>query len=124
MPRRARIVNETRGTVLAERAELATSTWSRGRGLLGRRELPAGAGLIISPCNSVHCFFMAFSIDVIYVDRAYRVVRLAPDLRPFRVGPIVLSARDVIELPVGTIPATGTQVGDQLRVEIDEAAGG
>lgn len=112
-----RITNQTRGAVLAERAAIASSWWARGRGLLGRRALPPGEGLIIRPCNSVHCFFMAFPIDVVYVDRAYRVVRLAPELRPNRIGPLVLKARDVIELPAGTVAATGTQVGDQLVVE-------
>jgi uncharacterized protein len=112
-----RIINQSRDGLLAERAAVATSPWARGKGLLGRRDLPAGEGLIIRPCNSVHCFFMSFTIDVIYVDRSYRVVRLAPHLRPNRVGPIVLSARDVIELPAGTIAATGTRVGDQLAVE-------
>jgi uncharacterized membrane protein (UPF0127 family) len=87
--------------------------------LLGRRELPAGEGLIIRPCNSVHCFFMAFPIDVIYVDRDYRIVRLAPDLRPNRVGPLVMRARDVIELPAGVIAATGAQVGDLIEATAD-----
>jgi uncharacterized protein len=112
---RMRIVNRTRDAVLAERAELASGWWARARGLLGRRALPAGEGLIIRPCNSVHCFFMAFPIDVIYVDRDYRIVRLAPNLRPNRVGPLVMGARDVIELPAGVIAATGAAVGDQLE---------
>jgi uncharacterized membrane protein (UPF0127 family) len=115
MAGRVRIVNVTRDAVLAERAELATGWWARAKGLLGRRELPAGEGLIIRPCNSVHCFFMAFPIDVVYVDRDYRIVRLAPDLRPNRVGPLVLGARDVIELPAGVIAATGAAVGDRLE---------
>jgi uncharacterized membrane protein (UPF0127 family) len=114
-----RIVNRTRDAVLAERAELASGWWARAKGLLGRRELPAGEGLIIRPCNSVHCFFMAFPIDVIYVDRDYRIVRLAPDLRPNRVGPLVMRARDVIELPAGVIAATGAQVGDLIEATAD-----
>lgn len=116
MPSTVTIVNESRGSVLAHHATIATGYFSRARGLLGRSSLAEGEGLIIRPCNSVHCFFMAFSIDVIYVDRNYRIVRLAPDLRPNRIGPVVMRARDVIELPVGTIAATGTQVGDLLRV--------
>lgn len=117
MDQMVRIINETRGTVLAERATITTTWWGRARGLLGRRSLVVGEGLIIRPCNSVHCFFMAFSIDVVYVDRAYRVVRLAPDLRPNRIGPLVRSARDVIELPAGVLAATSTAIGDQVRVE-------
>jgi hypothetical protein len=112
-----RVVNETRGSLLASRAATAAGWWSRARGLIGRRALAEGEGLLIQPCNSVHCFFMAFAIDVVYIDRAHRVVRLAPVLRPYRLGPIVPAARAVLELPAGVLAATGTQVGDQLRIE-------
>ena len=112
-----RVVNRTRDTVLVERLERATNFFTRARGLLGRKELPAGHGLLIDPCNSVTCYFMRFTIDVIYIDRARRVVALAPELRPFRNGPIVFRARAVIEVPAGTIARTGTQIGDELAIE-------
>lgn len=112
-----RAVNRTRDAVLASRLERAMTWWSRARGLLGRRDLPAGSGLLIEPCNSVHCFFMAFPIDVVYIDRERQVVALAADLRPNRIGPVVRRARAVVELPAGTIARTGTRVGDQLVIE-------
>ncbi|MCC6629245.1 MAG: DUF192 domain-containing protein [Chloroflexi bacterium] len=96
---------------------MAASPWARARGLLGRRDLPPGEGLIIRPCNSVHSFFMAFPIDVIYVDGDSVVVAVTPSLAPNRVGPIVWRARDVIEVPAGMSHATATQVGDRLLVE-------
>ena len=108
--------NETRGTVLAERATIAASPLARARGLLGRRELPPGDGLIIRPCNSVHSFFMAFPIDVIYVDREREVLAITRELRPNRIGPIVWRAHDVVEVPAGTAQATATQVGDRLAL--------
>lgn len=117
MAETVQITNETRGSLLADQATITTSYYGRAKGLLGRRSLPPGEGLIIRPCNSVHCFFMAFSIDVVYVNAAYQVMRIVPDLRPWRVGPIVFGARDVIELPAGTLAATNTQAGDQLRVK-------
>jgi uncharacterized membrane protein (UPF0127 family) len=112
-----RVLNTTRGTVLAERATVAASPWARARGLLGRRDLPPGEGLIIRPCNSVHSFFMAFPIDVVYVDGDNIVLALTLSLAPNRVGPIVWRARNVIELPAGVASATATQVGDRLLVE-------
>lgn len=117
MPGQERVLNRTRDAVLASRLERATTWWSRARGLLGRRDLPTGAGLLIDPCNSVHCFFMAFPIDVVYIDRKRQVVALAADLRPNRIGPIVRRAHAVVELPAGTIARTSTRVGDQLDIE-------
>jgi uncharacterized membrane protein (UPF0127 family) len=113
-----RAVNLTRNAVLVEHGEIADTCLTRLRGLIGHPSLAPGQGLLISPCNSVHMFLMSFPIDVVFADRADQVVGLAPDLRPNRVGPIVRSARYVLELPAGTIARTGTQVGDQLAVEV------
>lgn len=112
--RRTVIRNGTRGVVLAERAETAATFWSRGVGLLGRKDWSRADGLLIAPCNSIHCLFMSLTIDVVYVDPAGRVLRTVPNLRPWRVGPIVRGARAVVELPAGTITETNCQPGDQL----------
>ncbi|GIU75531.1 MAG: hypothetical protein KatS3mg004_2618 [Bryobacteraceae bacterium] len=111
-----RILNRTRGTVLATRAETAGESGSRRRGLLGRESLEAGEGLWIVPCEAVHCFFMKFTIDVVFLDRKKRVVKVRPSLRPWRISGS-LRAHSVLELPEGTIRATGTQPGDELEFE-------
>lgn len=117
-----RIVNRSRDRVVADAAEVARSWWARGRGLLGRRDLPAGAGLVIDPCSSIHTWFMAFPIDVAFVAADGRVVRTAHAVRPWRVGPIARGARYVVELPAGTLARTGTEVDDRLALEAAERA--
>lgn len=114
-----RVVNRTRSTVLATRAEAAGESSTRRRGLLGRTSLPAGEGLWIVPCEAVHCFFMKFTIDVVFLDKKLRVVKVRPSLKPWRIAGS-LRAHSVLELPEGTIAATGTRPGDQL--EFEEAA--
>jgi uncharacterized membrane protein (UPF0127 family) len=115
---RVEVLNVTRDTTMATSARVARSFWARGRGLMFARELPQGAGLVIDPCGSIHMFFMRFALDVVYVDRDDRVVRAQRGIRPWRVGPLrTKGARYVVELPVGSIESTGTQVGDQLRIE-------
>lgn len=109
-----RIVNRETGGVLAERARVAESMLARFLGLMGRAGLAEGEGLVIVPCNSVHCFFMRFPIDVLHLDRAGVVVRAVPNLRPNRIGPIVRRSHSVVELPAGTIAATGTAEGHHL----------
>lgn len=107
--------NRTRATVIAEQAELATSWWARLRGLIGRKALPAGHGLIIRPCSSIHTFFMSFPIDVIFADAQDRVLSVTPAVGVGRIGPLAPGAKYVIELPVGAIAASGTEPGDTLE---------
>ena len=112
-----RVTNSDRGTVLAHQATVADSFLSRLRGLLGRRSLPPGQGLLIRPTRAVHTFFMAFPIDVAFLDDAGRVVRAYHSLPPFRVAQGGKGAEMALELPAGTLAATGTQEGDRLALE-------
>lgn len=109
-----KIVNETRGSELAEEAMLATGFWTRLRGLLGRPEPQPGGGLVLDPCKSVHMWGMRYSLDVLFSDPQDCVVGLEEGLAPWRVSRHIKTARKAIELPVGTIKNTGTRLGDQL----------
>lgn len=117
------VINTTRSAVLAARAGFANSMFSRAIGLMGQDRLPEDSGLVIDPCTSIHMFFMRFAIDALYVAGDGTVLRVVPHLRPWRLGPIVLRSRYVVELPAGVAERTGTQPGDQLRIELAPAAG-
>jgi uncharacterized membrane protein (UPF0127 family) len=112
-----RVTNTTRGTALAERCGEARSFFARGRGLMGHPGLAPGEGLLIDPCSSVHSFFMRFPIDVVFADKAHKVVGLTAAMPPNRPYAGAWRARYVVELPAGTIAASGTQVGDLLALE-------
>jgi len=111
------LINETRGTKVCSSIEVAADPWHRMRGLLGRDRLPEGHGLVISPCNSVHTFFMRFAIDVVFLDGDGTVVRIYRDLKPFRFAGGGLRARMVLETASGEIEKSDTGVGDRLRME-------
>jgi uncharacterized membrane protein (UPF0127 family) len=108
--------NITRGVVLADSADLADTSAKRRTGLLKHSELKPGEGLWIVPCESVHSFFMKFTIDVLYLDRARKVRGLRNRMKPWRVS-ACLPAHSVLELPAGMIEQTGTLKGDQLSLE-------
>jgi uncharacterized protein len=114
--KKIRVSNSTRGTVVAETADVADTSEKRREGLLKRSGLARGEGLWIVPCEAVHCFFMKFTIDVVYLNRQKQVVKVRPALKPWRMS-ACLSARSVLELPEGQIRATGTQPGDQFEFE-------
>ena len=111
------VENVTRRQTLVCAGEVADNHWTRMKGLLGRKGLAPGEGLLIVPSNSIHMLFMRFPIDVLYVDKSLQVIGLHHTLRPWRLGAFHLRSRFVVELPAGTLAATGTQLGDQLAVQ-------
>jgi len=113
-PQFTRVRNLTRETEIGNRVEVADSAVRRNKGLLGRTGLESGEGLWIVPCEAVHTFAMKFDLDLIFLDRRHRVVKVRSGVRPARMSG-TLRAHSVIELPVGVIAVSGTRKGDQLQ---------
>lgn len=111
------MTNRTRDQTLADRARKATNFVSRGIGLIGRRGLGEGEGLVIQPCNGVVSFFMRFTIDVVFVDESGKVLKMLPRMVPWRASSMVRGSKLVVELPAGTLERTGTEVGDVLDLQ-------
>ena len=111
-----RIRNLTRNTVLADSAEVADTSSKRRTGLLKHERFERGQGLWIVPCEGVHTFGMKFPIDVLYLNRKRKVLKVRENMVARRMS-MCLLAHSVIELPAGTAAATGTVKGDQLELE-------
>jgi len=94
--------------------QLAHTPWARLRGLLGYKTLPAGHGLWLRPCNSVHCWFMRFAIDVIYLDEQQRVLQIRAQLRPWQLS-LCWPASSVIEMAAGECQRLNITAGDQIQ---------
>ncbi len=109
--------NQRTGQILTTALEAAFDSHTRRRGLLGRDTMPAGSGLVIAPCSGIHTCFMRFPIDVIFAARDGRVLGLRHRVAPWRMA-ISLRAFAVIELPGGSLDASGTQVGDALQIVV------
>ena len=102
------------GQLVCELCELADGFLNRGRGLLGRSELPSGQGMLIRPTWSVHTGFMRFAIDVVFLDEepdgpqdraeAPAVARGVPPGRP----PGARASRRE------SVSGSGSEVGDRL----------
>ena len=111
-----RVINQSRGTTVGESVEFANTSLTRLRGLLGRRGVEAGGGLWIMPSSGVHTVGMRFPIDVVGLDRNMRVVKVWPELAPYRLTSVSLKVRSVIELAAGQIRERRIEVGDLLAV--------
>jgi uncharacterized protein len=104
----------TDGVDVCGRCAVADRIFSRMRGLLGRRELAAGEGLLIRPAPSIHTFFMRFAIDAIFLSRDGEVLKVAPDVKPWRMRSC-RRAYAVLELPAGQEARHGLAVGHRLE---------
>jgi uncharacterized membrane protein (UPF0127 family) len=108
------VVRGDGGRIVCERCEVADTVIARARGLLGRKNLPSGAGLLIRPSFSIHTLFMRFPIDAVFIDRSGSVVDVVQRLKPWRAA-TRLRARAVLELPAGEADRVTLRIGERLE---------
>lgn len=111
----AQLMNSNKQVLLSD-LQIAKRMWSRMKGLLGTKSLPESSGLWIHRCNSIHTFFMNYSIDCVFVDSDLQIKALVRDVKPGRLVPPVWGAKSVIEMKSGSIDRMGLQLGEQLHV--------
>ena len=112
---RVTLVNERTGQPIATDVEIAGTSETRRKGLLGRDRLDPSAALIIAPCSAIHMFFMRFAIDAVFVERNGRVRKIVHDLRPWRIA-LSLGAYAVVEMSSGAVARSDVEVGDRLMI--------
>lgn len=115
-----RALNRSKGTVLCERLESAVGMTEQSRGLLGRDGLGSGCGMLFEtsvPFMWMHMFFMHFAIDIVFLDKADRVIRINENLKPWRVSSMVVGARKALELEAGAAARSQTRAGDLISFE-------
>jgi len=103
-------------SVFAKEVEVATGFFERLRGLLGRSEMRDGAAMVIERCGSVHTVGMRFPIDLVFLDKDWKVVCVKRDVKPGR--PMVFGgvlANRVIESSTGGLDLCGLEVGVKLE---------
>jgi uncharacterized membrane protein (UPF0127 family) len=106
------------GDVVCARCLVADSMFARMRGLLGRRGLESGEGLLLRPAPSIHTFFMRFPIDVVFIARDGEVVKVVPALKPWRTAG-ARGARSALELAAGEAGRRGIEPGTRLDLRVD-----
>ena len=102
--------------MLASNATLANTSETRNTGLLKHSSLPNGEGLWIVPSQGVHCFGMKFDIDVLFLSKDKKVLKIREHMKPRRIS-VCIWAHSVLELPSGAVASSGTVKGDQLEIQ-------
>jgi uncharacterized membrane protein (UPF0127 family) len=102
--------------MLADRADIADTSAKRRAGLLKYPGLAPGEGLWLVPCEGVHTFFMKFPIDVVFLNKKRKVLKIRPSMGRRRIA-LSFRAHSVLELPAGRLAETATKAGDMLQLE-------
>lgn len=113
-----KIINKTRKKTLANYYKICDTPASQVLGLMF-------SGFIIDRAlvfdfkvpNRIllHMFFVFFPIDLIFLNSKYKVVEIKRSFIPFTFYRSDKKARYLIELPVGVINKSNTQVGDIIK---------
>lgn len=106
--------NQTKGLQISDSVTVATSIWSRFWGLMGRSELAPGHGMHITPCSSIHMFFMRFAIDVIFLDKSLKVTKVVHAIKPWRMA-LGGGGHSALELAPGAASTAQVEVGDVIE---------
>ncbi len=118
------ITDGTTGEVVCTHGILANTFRTRLFGLLGRRGLEEGAGLLIRPSSGVHTFGMSFPIDIVSLDKNQRVIETFEDTGAWTIRGLGVKTRSVLELPAGRIRKCGIKPGHELILEASAAGSG
>lgn len=110
------LYNASNKSVISSQVLTAHSFFARLKGLLGRDGLDKDTCMVIYPCNSVHTCFMKFAIDVIFLDRSHKVLKVMADIKPFKASPIVGRAYYVVEMASRPNIKDIIHEGDQLEI--------
>ena len=111
--------NQRTGTVVASQLLPAFDSDTRRTGLLKHSGLPDGAAMFIAPTNAIHTFFMKFPIDVAFVAKDGRVVKIRAAMPAWRMA-AAWGGYAVIEMAAGSFEYAGTVVGDVLTIDPGE----
>lgn len=114
-------VNLANGHIIADNVKVAQDYLSRSIGLLNRSSLSKGEGLLIKPCNSIHTFFMKFPIDVLFLDKQGRVVKIMRSLGPWRLCAAARNGYMTLELKDEALRTVGVSVGDVVGIMKNQA---
>ena len=110
------IINKNNNKLLASKVIMADTFMTRLKGLMFKKNLEKDTAMLIHPCNSVHTFFMKFSLDILFISKEYEVIYVIENMLPGKTSPLIRKAMGVLEFTSGTIEKTNTKKGDFLNV--------
>ena len=108
------VLKENSGGIICQKMIVANRMFDRIKGLMFSTQMPDCDGFLISPCNSIHTFFMLYNLDLLFLDKDFKVVKVIYNLSPWRATWLYFKASQVVEMSAGTLKK-GLKAGDKLE---------
>ncbi|MDO9181649.1 MAG: DUF192 domain-containing protein [Bacteriovorax sp.] len=108
------ILKDSEGEIICNRMLVADAILNRMKGLMFTTDLTSGDGLLITPCNSIHTFFMLYGLDVLFLDKNFKVIKVIYNLTPWKITRMYFKASQVVEMKAGTMKKN-LHIGDKLE---------
>ncbi len=105
--------------IVGANIHVASSFFSRFKGLMLRKRLEQGEGLLLTKTKQIHTFWMLFPIDVLFLKKTekdqYKIVAMKEKMKPWRIGKYIGTATDVLELAPGAIASHQIKIGEIIK---------
>lgn len=108
------IRNKETNALIADNIGLANTMITRFVGLMNKKKLEDNEGILLTPCSSIHMMFMKFPLDIVFLDKKNKVIKIIENIKPWKISPVVFMAQSVLELPSGTVSKIGLKINDIL----------
>jgi uncharacterized membrane protein (UPF0127 family) len=108
------ILKTKEGIIICHTMVEAKNIFYRMKGLMFSKQLPNCDGFLISPCNSIHTFFMLYDLDIVFLDKDFETVKIIYNMSPWKMTWIYFRARHVLEMKAGTLSKM-LKIGDKLE---------
>ena len=60
--------------------------------------------LWLKPCSSIHTFFMRYDIDVMFVDKKMKIIKIIRNIKPWRMTLMYFGSAQCLEFSGGFLP--------------------
>jgi uncharacterized membrane protein (UPF0127 family) len=119
------VIHTQAGTAVRVPVELALTPEARERGLMYRRDLAEGAGMLfVFPDSAVRSFWMKntpLALDMIFIDDEGHIAGIVENAVPFSLvsRTVGVPSRYVLEVHAGFTRRHGVQAGDRVELPIE-----
>jgi uncharacterized membrane protein (UPF0127 family) len=112
------VLNRTRGKLLAETLLNFNSHFRETLNLLNKHGIPKNSALWINPCHAMYTTGISKPVDIAFLDKNCRVVKILRDFPPNCFTESIPGASSALGLPSNSLAESDTRTGDLLELDL------
>ncbi len=114
------IISRDKGTLISSKTRIASGFWPRLKGLMFDKAMDEKEALIFHNAQAIHTSFMRFAIDIVFLDKSNRIIKIYEAVKPWKMVFCPHSAL-TIELPAYRAKRRSLGIGDTLQIKVSDS---